>query len=130
MPRELVLPAALMTLALTSYTWGVWAERLRHDLVPLHVVAFWLGLVFDAAGTELMYELTAEGLQSGVVHTVFGVSAFTLMLLHALWATVVLARGSAESRRGFHRYSLLVWLVWLVPYLGGMIAGVTRGFGI
>jgi len=25
----------------------------------------------------------------------------------------------------FHRYSLVVWLIWLVPYFGGMIAGMT-----
>jgi hypothetical protein len=26
----------------------------------------------------------------------------------------------------FHRYSLVVWLIWLIPYFGGMIAGMTR----
>jgi len=26
----------------------------------------------------------------------------------------------------FHRYSLFVWLVWLVPYFGGMYIGMRR----
>jgi hypothetical protein len=33
-------------------------------------------------------------------------------------------KGSDEARRGFHRYSLLVWFVWLVPYFGGMYLGM------
>jgi hypothetical protein len=27
---------------------------------------------------------------------------------------------------GFHRYSLVVWLIWLVPYFGGMYLGMSR----
>ena len=37
-----------------------------------------------------------------------------------VWAERVARRGSGEAREGFHRYSLAVWLVWLIPYLGGM----------
>jgi len=36
---------------------------------------------------------------------------------------------AAGAREGFHRYSVAVWVVWLVPYLGGMVAGIARGAG-
>jgi hypothetical protein len=32
--------------------------------------------------------------------------------------------GSEQVRAGFHRYSIVVWLIWLVPYIGGMYLGM------
>lgn len=124
MPRDLIIPALVMTLALAFYSAGVWAERIARDLKGWHVAAFLLGWGFDAYGTLLMERMRAEGQESGLVHTVSGASAFALMGVHALWAVWVLARGTDDARRGFHRYSLAVWVLWLVPYLGGMVAGI------
>ncbi|MBU4555484.1 MAG: TIGR03987 family protein, partial [Actinobacteria bacterium] len=61
--------------------------------------------------------------------TLTGFSAFALMALHAGWATWVVRRGAPEQRANFHRYSVAVWTLWLVPYLGGMIAGMMAGAG-
>jgi uncharacterized repeat protein (TIGR03987 family) len=125
MPAYLIGPAVLMTLALVFYTLGVWGERFRRLLLGWHVAAFWLGLTFDALGTHRMF-LLIRTIGRDPVHTFFGVTAFTLMAGHALWASWVLAKGTDEARAGFHRYSLAVWLAWLVPYVGGMIAGMLR----
>ncbi len=46
------------------------------------------------------------------------------MLAHAVWATVVVRRDNRELREKFHRYSLFVWLIWLIPYFGGMIMAI------
>lgn len=127
MPRQLILPAIVMSLAFVFYTTGVWSERIQRDLREWHVVLFWLGLVSDGYATSLMRELVATGERAGFVHTVTGVAAFGLMAVHAAWATWVLFRGSREARAGFHRYSIVVWAIWLVPYFGGMIAGMARG---
>lgn len=123
MPAPLILPATLMSLALVAYSLGVWAERVRRYLLPWHVGAFWLGLAFDAAGTEMMFRLARVGWHPGI-HGFFGRAALALMAGHTLWATWVLLRGSAEARASFHRYSLAVWFVWLLPYFGGMLAGM------
>jgi uncharacterized repeat protein (TIGR03987 family) len=127
MPRELIVPAIIMTLAFVFYTSGVWAERIQRDLLPWHVIAFWLGLACDGFATKMMEIMRVAGEQAGLIHTVTGFAAFGLMAIHAVWATWVLMRGSAEARAGFHRYSIVVWSVWLVPYLGGMVAGIARG---
>jgi uncharacterized repeat protein (TIGR03987 family) len=116
-----------MSLAFVFYTTGVWAERVQRDLRGWHVALFWLGLACDGWATTLMRALTAAGENAGFVHTVTGVAAFGLMAVHAAWATWVLFRGSPDARRGFHRYSIVVWTIWLVPYFGGMIAGIARG---
>jgi uncharacterized repeat protein (TIGR03987 family) len=74
-----------------------------------------------------MSRLVAAGENPGIVHSVTGFSAFWLMAIHAAWATWVLLRGSTEARSRFHRFSIVVWSIWLVPYFGGMIAGMMRG---
>jgi uncharacterized repeat protein (TIGR03987 family) len=129
MPRGLILPTIIMSLAFVFYTTGVWSERIQHDLRGWHVVHFWLGLACDGYATSLMSRLVGVGEQAGVIHTVTGVAAFSLMAVHAAWATWVLFRGSREAREDFHRYSMVVWAVWLVPYVGGMVAGIARGAG-
>lgn len=122
-----ILPVAstLITLALVFYTAGVWAERLARYLRPWHLAAFWLGLAFDASGTYAMDLINGPGMDWGMLHTWTGQLAIWLMFAHAIWATAVLVRGDERAKAAFHRFSLVVWLVWLVPYLGGMIAGMS-----
>ena len=54
-----------------------------------------------------------------------GLVAILLMLVHATWATVVLLRRDEAWIVKFHRFSLFVWLVWLVPYFSPMVLGMT-----
>ena len=122
----MIASATLISLALIFYSVGVWAERITRYLKPWHVASFWTGLVFDVSGTVAMHRIAAGPFDLTEPHTLTGQLALWLMLIHAIWATRVARKGSEASRRGFHRYSLLVWLVWLVPYFGGMYLGMSR----
>ena len=124
MPTSVIVSTTLITLALVFYSLGVWAERLARFLKPWHVVAFWVGFVFDIAGTWAMHRMAEGPFDLLETHTLTGQIALWLMLAHAIWATIVTLRASDEVRSGFHRYSLFVWLVWLVPYFGGMYIGM------
>jgi len=124
MPALDVAATVLITLALVFYSVGVWAERLARYLRPWHVVMFWLGLTFDALGTYAMESLE-PGMDWTSMHTITGQVAIWLMFAHAIWATVVVRRGSEDARSRFHRLSIVVWLIWLVPYIGGMFLGMT-----
>ena len=117
MPNQVLLSLILITLALVFYTIGVWSERLAGRLKPWHLIFFWGGFVFDTIGTGVMMEL-AGGLTFDL-HGVTGVIAILLMLVHAIWASVVLARKDEQAIVNFHRFSLVVWLIWLVPYFSG-----------
>jgi uncharacterized repeat protein (TIGR03987 family) len=122
MSSELAISTVLITLALVFYTLGVWGERFQRYLYSWHVIAFWLGLFFDGTGTYAM-----DRLEPGWVfdfHAFTGLTAFLLMAIHAAWATWVVRKGTEPARVGFHRYSMVVWLIWLIPYLGGMFAGM------
>jgi len=119
--RTLVIVSSiLITLALVFYSVGVWSERIARYLKPWHVGAFWAGFFFDVSGTAVMHYLAKGPFDLREPHTLTGQIALWLMFAHAIWAGRVVRRGSEASRTGFHRYSLFVWLVWLVPYFGGM----------
>lgn len=116
-------PLIIISLALVFYTIGVWSERIQGRLKPWHLVFFYLGLVCDTWGTGLMIEM-AGGLTADI-HGVTGVIAILLMLIHAIWATVVLIRKDEKMIRNFHKFSLVVWLIWLIPYLSPMIINLS-----
>ncbi len=125
MPTLLISSFTLITLALFFYSLGVWAERIALYLKPWHVAAFWTGLAFDISGTLAMHALARGKFDILEPHTLTGQIALWLMLIHAVWATRVARRGTEQARSNFHRYSLIVWLVWLVPYFGGMYLGMS-----
>jgi len=122
MSREIAAAASLITLALIAYSIGVWSERLAGRLKPWHLVFFWAGLIFDTAGTAVMMEIAEE---TGFnIHTVSGIAAILLMLVHAAWATVVLLRRDARAIVNLHKFSVVVWTVWLIPYFTGFFASM------
>jgi uncharacterized repeat protein (TIGR03987 family) len=126
MANMMILSSTLITLALVFYSVGVWSERISRYLKPWHVIAFWTGFLFDVSGTLAMHRLAKEPFDLLAPHTLTGQIALWLMLAHAVWSTRVSRKGSEEARAGFHRYSLFVWLFWLIPYSGGMFLGMRR----
>lgn len=112
----------VISLALVFYSIGVWSERIEGRLRRWHLVFFWLGLVCDTWGTGLMFEM-AGGMTLDV-HGLSGLLAIVLMAIHAIWATVVLARRDERRIRDFHRFSVVVWTIWLVPYFSPMVLAI------
>ena len=119
-----LLPIAMtfITAAFVFYTVGVWAERIRGRLKWWHAIAFWCGLVCDTIGTGAMMAL-AGGMFKSTIHGITGMIAIVLMLFHATWATIVLSRRDERLIGSFHKFSVFVWLVWLVPMIGGAVFG-------
>jgi uncharacterized repeat protein (TIGR03987 family) len=122
----LLLSTILITLALAFYSLGVWAERIARYLKPWHIVAFWTGFAFDVSGTYAMSLISDRPFNLLELHTLTGQIAIWLMLAHAAWASFVAKKGTEKARIGFHNYSLVVWFIWLVPYIGGMLMGMTK----
>jgi len=116
-------PFIIITLALLFYSIGVWSERFAGVLKPWHLVFFWTGLVFDTWGTGMMMDM-AGGMAVNV-HALTGLIAILLMLIHAVWATVVLVRKDENMILNFHKFSVMVWLIWLIPYFSPMFIAMT-----
>jgi len=108
----------IITSALVFYSIGVWSERIAGQLRPWHLAFFWLGLVFDTWGTGMMFDMVG-GMRFDV-HGLTGLLAIFLMLIHAIWATVVLVRKDEKMINNFHKFSVVVWFIWLIPYFSPM----------
>lgn len=127
-----VLSVILITLALVFYTAGVWAERTQGTLTWGHVTLFGLGFASDASGTFLMSLIAKSGVATNLDNNpvlaqtmvVSGAIALILMGLHLLWAVVVMIRNKPNEKKVFHRFSLVVWAVWLIPYFTGAAAAM------
>ncbi|WP_338557795.1 HsmA family protein [Paraclostridium sordellii] len=53
-----------------------------------------------------------------------GTIAILLMLFHAVWATWVIYKNDEEKQLVFHKFSIVVWFLWLIPYIIGAIIGM------
>jgi uncharacterized repeat protein (TIGR03987 family) len=126
MSAILIFSTVTITLALLFYSVGVWAERFSKYLKSWHVVTFWIGFTFDVCGTLAMHYISDNPFDLTNMHTLTGQIALWLMLAHAAWATSVVRKNKTSLRQNFHRYSLIVWLIWLIPYIGRMILGMAK----
>jgi uncharacterized repeat protein (TIGR03987 family) len=113
----------IMAAALVFYTIGVWGERLSGRLKWWHFIFFVLGLFCDTWGTGMMFEMV--GGMTYDLHGITGLIAILLMFVHALWAFIVLLRNDEEALMNFHKFSVFVWLVWLIPYFSPMFFAMT-----
>jgi uncharacterized repeat protein (TIGR03987 family) len=108
----------IITSALVFYTIGVWAERFSGRLKWWHFAFFILGLICDTLGTGMMFEFA--GGMTFDVHGLTGLTAIILMLIHAIWAFAVLLKKDEGALCNFHKFSIAVWLMWLIPYFSPM----------
>ncbi|MFV0520018.1 MAG: HsmA family protein [Lachnospirales bacterium] len=122
-----MLPVAMITitLALVFYTIGVWSEKIQGELKLWHLFIFYLGLIFDTIGTTLMGRLSDDGFTLNF-HSITGLLAIALMLIHALWATYVIYKKDDNAKKTFHKFSVIVWLIWLIPYVSGAMFGMAK----
>lgn len=128
MDATLIFAIIAITLALVFYTIGVFGERRAGTLKKQHVIIFWVGLLCDTIGTMTMGRIADSkvAVQSFTqqIHGITGVLAIVLMLFHAVWATWVIYKNDDSKKRFFHKFSITVWIIWLIPYLIGMVIGM------
>jgi hypothetical protein len=54
------------------------------------------------------------------VHGITGGIAIVLMFIHAGWAYIVLKKNNEKAIDNFHKFSVAVWVIWLVPFFSPM----------
>jgi uncharacterized repeat protein (TIGR03987 family) len=108
------LAGTIIGLALVFYSIGVWSERIAGKLKPWHLLFFVLGLICDTWGTGLMFKFV--GGMAFDVHGITGLIAIILMFIHAAWAFWVLKKKDEQAINNFHKFSVAVWVIWLIPY--------------
>lgn len=121
----LIAAICVISSALVFYTIGVWGERLQKKLRFWHLIFFLLGLLADTIGTGLMEHIARLTQLHDEVHTVTGIIAILLMLIHAMWAIWTYTKGSEKAKEHFNRFSIVVWIIWLIPYCIGVYLGMS-----
>lgn len=121
----LIAAICVISSALVFYTIGVWGERLQKKLRFWHLVFFLLGLLADTVGTGLMEHIARLTHLHDEVHTVTGIIAILLMFIHAMWAIWTYTKGSEKAKEHFNRFSIVVWIIWLIPYCIGVYLGMS-----
>jgi uncharacterized repeat protein (TIGR03987 family) len=125
----LIFAIIFITLALTFYTIGVWSEKIQGTLKAWHIGFFLVGLVCDTTGTLLMASISSNSVKvtSGTnLHGITGIIAIVLMLIHAIWAVVVLTQKNEDMIAKFHKFSIVVWVIWLVPFISGAMSHMVK----
>jgi len=125
MDSTLIVASIAMVLALIFYTFGVWGEKLSGTIKVKHLISFLIGLILDTTGTILMRQIAQDGGGSKLgIHQVTGGLAVTLMLIHLIWAVLVYVKGDEKAKKNFHKFSIVVWLIWLISFILGMLVGM------
>lgn len=120
----LIFAIIFIVSAFIFYSIGIWSEKLTKHLKLWHVVLLWLGLLCDSTGTALMSVLA--GKWSFNLHGITGALAILLMLGNAIWATYVYKTKDEKAQAFFTQFSIVVWLIWLIPFLGGMAGAMNK----
>lgn len=120
----LIAAICVISSALVFYTIGVWAERIQKGLRAWHVCFFLAGLMADTVGTGLMEHIAKLTGIHDELHTVTGMIAIILMFIHATWAVWTYAKGTPTAKAHFNRFSIVVWIIWLIPYFVGLYIGM------
>jgi len=120
----LITAIVCMFSALGFYSIGVWSEKISGRLKVWHTVLFWIGLVFDTTGTTIMTQIA--GKMDFDMHGITGALAILLMLGHGVWAVGVLLSKKENVLQSFHKFSIFVWIMWLVPFLSGMAGAMLK----
>lgn len=125
MDNTLILASSAMVLALILYSFGVWGEKLSGTIKKIHLVSFALGFIMDTTGTMLMSEIAKNNGGSKLgLHQITGAIAVGLMFIHLIWAMWVYIKGDENAKRNFHKFSLGVWIIWLISFVLGMLVGM------
>ena len=122
MTTRLLFAITFIVSAFVSYSIGVWSEKFAGRLKGWHLVFFWVGLISDTSGTTIMFTISGNASNA---HAITGKIAILLMFIHTIWATIVLIRKNENAIVNFHKFSIFVWAVWLIPFFTGFfVAGL------
>ena len=65
----------------------------------------------------------AGGIEADI-HSVTALVAILLMLVHAVWATIVLVLRNEKPIKHFQYTGVFFWAIWLIPYFTGFFASM------
>lgn len=121
----LIYAIIFISSALLFYTIGIWSCRIRRKLMKWHLIMIYLGLISDILGTTIMSKIAEKGFQFNF-HGITGLLGIILMLFQALCGTKAFNSGDENAGANFLKFSIPVWIIWLIAYISGTILGMRK----
>lgn len=63
-------------------------------------------------------------MKENALHGITGALVLILMAIHAAWAIYTYWKGNAKAKQKFSKFSIFVWIFWLIPYILGIVLGI------
>lgn len=117
--------AAIVVVALASYTLAVVPEQRRRRATPRVLLFLTVGVLLDVTATLFMILGSSKGAFS--LHGVLGYSSLAAMIVDAglMWRLATSAGPGAEVPRGLHLYTRAAYLWWVAAFItGGLLVAM------
>ncbi len=134
MSKVVLASIIFMSLALLLYSAGVFLERKDKEVWPRHAVLYGIALAFDIISVTII--TVYAGLKTGdpiptvitsnvnIIEELVGV---VLLSVNVIWAIAVLREGTDKQLEIYHKFSLIIWVLWLAMYFLGLRTGTNLG---
>lgn len=120
----LLFSVIVTVLALGLYSAAVWWVWGAKKVTRWHLAFYWSGFACDLAGSIGM-SIIAGGYKWNA-HGVTGTLALGLMLINAIWVTMLYRSPDRDKFISYRKISLAIWGVWLASFLTGMMLSMSR----
>ena len=117
--------AAIVVLALLSYTFAVVGEQRRRRLAPQILAFLTIGVLLDVTATAFMILGSSKG--AFTLHGVLGYSSLAAMIIDTalIWRLATASGPAAEVPRGLHLYTRFAYLWWVAAFItGGLLVAM------
>lgn len=120
MPLNVIIGLVALLVALVAYSIGAWGAFRAKGAKPSHLIALWVGVVFDIAATASMSYSLGWKLENSL-HTYLALAAFFAMLIVASLTVGALKKNDGKLLAGLAKWAIAPWALWVGVFVWGMI---------
>ncbi len=116
-----MIGAAIVTMALISYSIAVFSERRKRHITKKILSFLTIGLILDITATACM--IIGSTNSPFTLHGSLGYSALTLMLIDTvlIWRFYKTYGLNVEVPKGLHIYTTISYSWWVIAYITGSL---------
>lgn len=121
-----IIAAAIVTLALISYSTAIITEQRKKLVINSVLIFLSLGVLLDIISTTMMIIVSENS--PFTLHGIMGYSSLALMVTDAilLWRFRLIHGSAKPVSRGLHLYSRIAFLLWVAAYITGSLLVALR----
>lgn len=120
MPPNVIIGLVALLVALAAYSFGTWGAFRAKGAKQSHLVALWIGVVFDIVATASMSYSLGWKLENSL-HTYLALLAFFGMLVAASLTLGAIRKSDGKLLANVAKWTVAPWALWVAVFVWGMI---------